>query len=104
MQFVKIITNLFTNITTMDISEPLTTTTLEMIEKTICSIKKLSEINIENKEFKEIVNDILEVLVVIRDQKINKQSMFNQDQWTKKPIVNLITDTIAKSEVCILFL
>lgn len=80
----------------MDTSDPFKVT-LEMIEKAVCSIKKIAETNIENKDFEEVVNDTLEVLVAIRDQTIKKQSMFNQ--WPKKPTVNLITDTITKSEV-----
>lgn len=92
--------DLFNDMTTLDLSEPLMAT-LEMIEKAVCSIKKSKEINVENKEFEELVNDILDVLVVFRDQMVKRRTMLNQEQWTKKPIVNLITDTLTKSEVCI---
>lgn len=90
--------NLFTDITTLDISEPLIAT-LEIIEKAVCSIKKNIEINGENKEFEEVVRDTLEILVLFRDQMVKRQTIFNQEQWPKKPIVNLITDSITKSEV-----
>lgn len=76
--------------------------TLEIIEKSVSSIKKSNAINVENEEFEEVVNDIIEVMVVFKDQIIKKRTMFNQEQWPKKPIVNLITDTITKSEVCII--
>jgi len=92
--------NLFKEITSLDLSEPLMAT-LEMIEKAVCSIKKSNEINVDNKEFEELVNDILEVLVMFRDQMIKRRTILNQEQWIKKPIVNLITDTITKSEVCV---
>lgn len=92
--------DLFKDITTLDPSEPLMVT-LEMIENAVCSIKKSNEINVENKEFKELANDILEVLVMFRDQMVKRRTILNQEQWAKKPIVNLITDTIAKSEVCV---
>jgi hypothetical protein len=92
--------NLFKDITALDLSEPLMAT-LEIIEKAVCSIKKSNEVNVENKEFEDIVNDILEVLVMFRDQMIKRRTMLNQEQWTKKPIVNLITDTTTKSEVCV---
>lgn len=87
--------------TTLDISEPLMAT-LEIIEKAVSSIKKSIEINVENEEFEEVVKETLEVMVMFRDQIIKKRTMFNQEQWPKKPIVNLITDTITKSEVCII--
>lgn len=99
-QFIKICMNLFTNITSLDVSEPLMAT-LEIIEKTLCSIKKNSEIIIENKEFEKVVNGILEVLVSFRDQMVKKQTIFNQEQWSKTPMVNLIAETITKNEVCI---
>jgi len=92
--------NLFKDITALDLSEPLMAT-LEIIEKAVCSIKKNNEVNVENKEFEDIVNDILEVLVMFRDQMIKRRTMLNQEQWTKKPIVNLITDITTKSEVCV---
>jgi len=92
--------NLFKDITTLDLSEPLMAT-LDIIEKAVCSIKKSNEINVENKEYEEIVNDILEVLVMFRDQMVKRRTMINQEQLTKKPIVNLITDTMTKSEVCV---
>lgn len=91
---------LFKDITMLDLSEPLMAT-LEIIEKAVCSIKKSNEINVENKEFEEIVNDVLEVLVMLRDQMVKRRTMINQEQLTKKPIVNLITDTMTKSEVCV---
>lgn len=91
--------NLFTDITTLDISEPLIVL-LEIVEKAVCSIKKSNEINIENKEFEEVVNSTLEVMIVFRDQIIKRRSIFNHEKWPKTPIVNLITDTMAKSEVC----
>lgn len=91
--------NLFTDITTLDISEPLITT-LEIIEKAVCSIKKNIEINGENKEFEEVVNNTSEILILFRDQMVKRQTIFNQEQWPKKPIVNLITDSINKNEVC----
>ncbi|XP_060875512.1 interaptin-like [Metopolophium dirhodum] len=97
VQFIKICMNLFKDITSLDLTEPLMAT-LEMIEKAVCSIKKTNEINVENKEFEELVNDILEVLVMFRDQMVKRRTILNQEQWAKKPIVNLITDTIAKSE------
>jgi len=100
VQFIKICMNLFKDITTLDLSEPLIAT-LEIIEKAVCSIKKNNEINVENKEFEELVNDILEVLVMFRDQMVKRRTILNQEQWAKKPIVSLITDTIAKSEVCV---
>lgn len=83
----------------MDIYEPFKVT-LEMIEKAIFSIKKISDINIENKDVEDVVNDTLEILVGIRDQSKKKQSMLNQ--WPKKSTVNLITENITKSEVCII--
>jgi len=92
--------NLFKDITTLDLSEPLMAT-LEIIEKAVCSIKKSNEINVENKEYEEIVNDILEVLIMFRDQMVKRRTMINQEQLIKKPIVNLITDTMTKSEVCV---
>jgi len=92
--------NLFEDITSLDLTEPLMAT-LEMIEKAVCSIKKSNEINMENKELEELVNDILEVLVMFRDRMVKRRTILNQEQWAKKPIVNLITDTIAKSEVCV---
>lgn len=92
--------NLFKDITTLDLSEPLMAT-LEIVEKAVCSIKKSNEINVENKEYEEIVNDILEVLVMFRDQMVKRRTMINQEQLTKIPIVNLITDTMTKSEVCV---
>jgi len=73
---------------------------LEIIEKAVCSIKKSLEINIENKEFEEVVDGTLEVLVGFRDQIVKRQTTFNQDKWTKKSIVNLITDSMTKNEVC----
>ncbi|XP_027841216.2 interaptin [Aphis gossypii] len=97
IQFIKICMNLFKDITTLDLSEPLMAT-LEIVEKAVCSIKKSNEINVENKEYEEIVNDILEVLVMFRDQMVKRRTMINQEQLTKIPIVNLITDTITKSE------
>ncbi|XP_029346220.1 centrosomal protein of 290 kDa-like [Acyrthosiphon pisum] len=97
VQFIKICMDLFKDITTLDLSEPLMAT-LEMIEKAVCSIKKSNEINVENKEFEKLVNDILEVLVMYRDQMVKRRTILNQEQWAKKPIVNLITDTIAISE------
>lgn len=99
-QFIKIFMNLFTNISTLDVSEPLMAT-LEIVEKTLCSIKKNSEINVENKEFEKVVNGILEVLVSFRDQIVKKQTMFNQEQWSKTPMVNQNAETIIKNEVCI---
>lgn len=101
VQYIKIFLNLFRNFTTLDVSEPLMVT-LEIIEKALCSIKKNSDINTENKEFDRVINDILEVLVSFRDQIIKKQSMFNQEQWSKKPMINLIMETITKNEVCII--
>jgi len=92
--------NLFKDITALDLSEPLLAT-LEIIEKAVCSIKKSSEINVENKEFEELVNDILEILVMFRDQMVKRRTFLNQEQGAKKPIVNLIPDSIAKSEVCV---
>lgn len=92
--------NLFRDITTLDISEPLIAT-LEIIEKAVCSIKKNIEINGENKEFEEVVTDTLEILVLFKDQMVKRQTIFDQEQWSKKPAVNLITDSIIKSEVCI---
>ncbi|XP_025425786.1 interaptin-like isoform X2 [Sipha flava] len=96
-QLTKIFMNLFTDITRLDISEPLIAT-LEIIEKAVCSIKKNIEINGENKEFEEIVNNTLEILVLFRDQMVKRQTIFNQVQSPKKPIVNLITDSMTKSE------
>lgn len=98
IQFIKICMNLFKDITSLDLSEPLMAT-LEIIEKAVSSIKKSNEINVENKEFEELVNDILEVLVMFRDQMVKRRTILNQEQWIKKPIVNLITDTI--TEVCV---
>lgn len=91
--------NLFTDITALDVSDPLMVT-LEIIEKAVCSIQKRTEIIVENKEFEEAVNDILRVLIVFKDQIVKRQTMFNQEQWPKKPTVNLITDTTIKNEVC----
>lgn len=98
--FLKICMNLFTDITTLDVSEPLIAT-FEMIEKAVCSFKKNIDINIENKEFEVAVSDTLEVLVMFKDQMVKRRTMFNHEQWPKKPIVNLITDTIIKNGVCI---
>lgn len=72
---------------------------LEIIEKTLCSIKKITEINVENKEFEEVLKDSLEVLVMLRDGMVKRQTLLNE-RWPKSPIVNLITDTITKNEVC----
>lgn len=98
--FMKICMNLFTDIATLDVSEPLIAT-FEMIEKAVCSIKKNIDINIDNKEFEEAVSDTLEVLVMFKDQMVKRRTMFNNVPWSKKPTVNLITDTISKNGVCI---
>lgn len=103
IQFIKIIMNLFTDITTLDVPEPLLMATSEMIEKVVYSLKKITDVNIENKEFERILIDTLEVIVVFRDQMVKKRTMFNQEQWPKNPKVNLITDTLTKSDVCISF-
>lgn len=73
--------------------------TLELIDKTVCSIKKSCEISIENKEFEQVVNSTFDVLVEFRDQMVKRQTMLNQEQWAKKPIINLITDTMSNSVV-----
>lgn len=97
--FIKICMNLFTDITTLDVSEPLMAT-LEMIEKAVCAIQKNIDIHIENKEFEEAVSDTLEVLVIFKDHvMIKRRTIYNQEQWPKKSIVNLITDTITKNGV-----
>lgn len=97
-QVVKILMNLFTG-TVLDEPEQLMAT-LGMIEKAVCSIKKITETNVENKELEEAVNDILEVLVVFRDHMVKRRTVFNQEKWPKKSTVNLITDT--KNMVCII--
>jgi len=89
---------LFTDITALDISDPLVVT-LEIIEKAVCSIQKIAEITVENKEFEEVANDTLEVLIIFKDQMVKGRTLFNQEQWAKKPIVNLIADTLTKNEV-----
>jgi len=93
--------NLFAGITTLDESEQFMAI-IKTIEIAVCSIKKITETDIENKDFEESVNDTLEVLVIFRDRLVKKQAVFNQEKWPKKPTVNLITDTaINKNEVCI---
>lgn len=99
-QFLQIFVNLFTDIIKLDKSEPLIAI-LEIIEKAVHSFKKIVEINIENKDFEEVVNGTVEVLIEFRDQLVKRRTMFNQEQWQKKPMVNLITDTITNSEVSI---
>lgn len=89
--------NLFTG-TALDEPEQLIVT-LGMIEKAVCSIKKITETNVENKELEEAVNDTLEVLVVFKDRMVKRRTVFNQEKWQKKSTVNLITNT--KSMVCI---
>lgn len=103
IQFIRIVMNLFADITTLDVPEPLLMATLEMIEKAVCSLKKITDVNIEHKEFERICIETFEVIVVFRDQMIKKRTMFNQEQWPKNSKVNLITDTLAKNDVCISF-
>lgn len=73
--------------------------TLGMIEKAVCSIKKITETNVENKELEDVVNDTLEVLVVFKDRMVKRRTVYDQEKWPKKSTVNLITDI--KNMVCI---
>jgi len=97
-QLIRIFVNLFAGISTLNISDPLMVT-LGFVEKAVCSIQKSIDTIVDNKEFEEVVNDTLGVLIVFKDEMVKGRTMFNQEQWSKKPIVNLITDTITKSEV-----
>lgn len=93
--------NMFSDIMTLDESEQVMVT-LEMLEKTVCSIKKISETSIENKEFEEIIHGTLDVMTMFRDQIMKRPTTFKQEKWPVNPTVSIITDTVTKCEVCII--
>ncbi|XP_050421057.1 centromere protein F-like [Adelges cooleyi] len=89
-QIMKILLNLFINISSLNISEPLITT-IEMIEKSVSLMKKHFDVNIENKDFEEVIKRMLEVLIGFRDQMFKTQTSFHQAQRTIKPTVNIVS-------------